>query len=53
MLWQAFLRGHTPTAATRAALVAYVQGADAKPNIAARLPGLVNLIVSAPEYQLA
>jgi hypothetical protein len=54
-LWAAFLPGHTPSSATRSTLIAFVQ--DPKtPDVANfedKAPGLISLILSAPEYQLA
>ena len=54
-LWSTYLPGHTPPPQTRNALMAFVR--DAKdPNTVHfedKAPGLVSLILSAPEYQLA
>ena len=54
-LWGLLLPGHTPGAATRAALVNYASddGKSHSLNFDAKAPGLVSLILSAPEYQLA
>ncbi len=49
-LWETLLTGQEPRATTRAALLDYV--GDGKGNIAEKLPGLVNLIMASPEYQL-
>ena len=54
-LWGWMLPGHTPTAQTRNALLAYARE-DGQPNqinFDGKAPGLVSLILSAPEYQLA
>jgi hypothetical protein len=54
-LWGLLLPGHAPSAATRTALISYAQDSD--PNRSfdfdAKAPGLVSLILAAPEYQLA
>jgi uncharacterized protein (DUF1800 family) len=54
-MWAAHLPGHTPSAPTRDALLAFVQ--DGKNTNTAhfedKAPGLISLILSAPEYQLA
>lgn len=54
-IWSVLLPGRTPSGKTQDALVTYVQ--DSKnPTVAqfeAKAPGLVSLILSAPEYQLA
>ncbi len=53
--WSVCLPGHTPSAQTRSALMTFVQD-SANPNIAHfedKAPGLVSLILCAPEYQLA
>lgn len=53
-LWGLLLPGHTPSAATRSALVAYVsEGGSQAVNFDAKAPGLTALILSAPDYQLA
>jgi len=54
-LWGWMLPGHTPTAQSRNALLSYARD-DGQPNqvnFDAKVPGLVSLILSAPEYQLA
>ncbi len=50
-LWNALLPGLPIPPPTRASLVAYSQ-TNGKSDLAAKLPGLLNLIVSMPEYQL-
>lgn len=54
-LWGMLLPGHSPGPATRSALVSYVSdgGRTQSVNFDAKSPGLVALILSAPEYQLA
>ena len=52
-VWGLLLPGHSPSAATRAALVRYAGGSGGKADFGAKAPGLVSLILSAPEYQLA
>ena len=52
-LWQGLMMGMPLTPARRAELVAFCTKEDGSDDTAARLPGLFNLIVSAPEYQLA
>jgi len=52
-VWGLLLPGHAPSAATRAALVSYAGGSGSKADFGAKAPGLVSLILSAPEYQLA
>ncbi|MBV9865179.1 MAG: DUF1800 domain-containing protein [Abitibacteriaceae bacterium] len=51
-LWDALLTGHTPTAKTRSLLINYLYEGDEK-QLGNKLPGLINLILAAPEYQLA
>ncbi len=54
-LWAVLLPGHTPSSATRRTLIAFAQD-DNNPNAVhfeQKAPGLVSLILSAPEYQLA
>ncbi len=54
-LWAAFMPGRAPSEKTRATLAAFVQD-DAHPGTAhfeSRAAGLLSLVVSAPEYQLA
>lgn len=51
-LWDALLPGLPPVPATRETLLTYCREGDGKKNPAGRLPGVVNLIVSVPEYQL-
>ncbi|MGI4789528.1 MAG: DUF1800 domain-containing protein [Janthinobacterium lividum] len=53
-LWGLLLPGHQPSAATRTALVDFASDGSGRPlNFDAKAPGLVALILSAPEYQLA
>ena len=54
-LWELMLPGHKPSAQTRAALVAYASDgwSPGEPRFDAKAPGMLNLILSAPEYQLA
>ena len=54
-LWDILLPGHSPTPATRQALVAYATDGwrPGEPRFEQKAPGLLNLILSAPEYQLA
>ena len=53
-LWDFLLPGHQPSAATRSALVSFASDGSGRPlNFDAKAPGLVALILSAPEYQLA
>lgn len=52
-LWNGLMMGMPLSPARRAELVAFCLKEDGKDDTAARLPGLFNLIVSAPEYQLA
>ena len=54
-LWGMLLPGHTPTIQTRDALLGYArdQGNPSQINFDAKAGGLVSLILSAPEYQLA
>ncbi len=54
-LWNAFLTGHAPSPKTRGLLIDYLkEGTTDKPErVTEKLPGLVNIILSAPEYQLA
>ncbi|MBV9848226.1 MAG: DUF1800 domain-containing protein [Armatimonadetes bacterium] len=54
-VWSAFLPGHAPSAKTRAALIAYVQDKNApgRAHFESKAPGLMTLILSAPEYHLA
>jgi hypothetical protein len=49
-LWEALLPGQEARPATQAALLDYVS--SGKDNVVEKLPGLVNLIMAAPEYQL-
>ncbi len=49
-LWDNLLPGQQTRPATRAAFLNYL--GDGKSDIAAKLPGLVNLIMASPEYQL-
>lgn len=51
-LWDALLPGHSPSVKTRALLINYLNEGSTK-QLADKLPGLVNLILAAPEYQLA
>lgn len=51
-LWDVLLTGHTPTAKTRSLLINYLHEGDEK-QLGNKLPGLINLILAAPEYQLA
>ena len=51
-LWNGLMAGMPLAGARRDALVAFCKKADGKDDVGARLPGLFNLIVSAPEYQL-
>lgn len=50
-LWNALLPGFPMAPEMRASLVDYCK-VNGKDNVAAKLPGLLNLIVSVPEYQL-
>ncbi len=53
-LWGLLLPGHTPSAATRTALVSYAsEGGGSTVNFDDKAPGLTTLILSAPDYQLA
>jgi len=54
-LWGMLLPGHTPTAQTRDALLGYARdhGNPGTVNFDAKAGGLVSLILSTPEYQLA
>jgi len=54
-LWDVLLPGHAPSPATRQALVAYASDdwKPGEPRFDQKAPGLINLILSAPEYQLA
>ena len=51
-LWNGLMAGMPLTASRRAELVAFCHKEDGADDTAARLPGLFNLVVSAPEYQL-
>ena len=51
-LWQGLMTGMPLPTARRQSLVAFCKKGDGKDDVGARLPGLFNLIVSAPEYQL-
>lgn len=51
-LWNGLMTGMPLPPARRAALVAFCKKDDGTDDVGARLPGLFNLIVSAPEYQL-
>jgi len=55
-VWGLLLPGHTPSAQTRAALIDYARdggSATGGVNFDGKAPGLVSLVLSAPEYQLA
>lgn len=52
-VWSAFLPGHTPSEKTRAALVAFAQDDKGHASLDDKAPGLVSLVLSSPEYQLA
>lgn len=54
-VWGLLLPGHPAGAATRAALLGFVRDEKnpAQVNFDAKAPGLVSLVLSAPEYQLA
>ena len=54
-LWGFLLPGHAPSAQTRNALLDYARDHDHpnQINFDGKTPGLVSLILSAPEYQLA
>jgi len=54
-LWGMLLPGHSPTPQTRDALLGYArdQGNPGSVNFDAKAGGLVSLILSTPEYQLA
>ena len=54
-VWGFFLPGHPAGAATRAALIGFARDEKnpAQVNFDAKAPGLVSLVLSAPEYQLA
>lgn len=52
-VWGALLPGHTPSDATRAALVAFAQDDKGQVHFADKAGGLVSLILSSPDYQLA
>lgn len=51
-LWQGLMTGMPLSPARRAELVAFCKQDDGKDDTSNRLPGLFNLVVSAPEYQL-
>ena len=54
-VWGLLLPAHTPSVQTRSALIGFVRD-DKNPaqvNFDGKAPGLVSLILSAPEYQLA
>lgn len=52
-VWAALLPGHTPSEKTRGALLAFVSDNRGQARFEEKAPGLVSLILSAPEYQLA
>jgi len=55
-VWGLMLPGHAPSAQTRAALVDFARDGGSPTgvvNFDAKAPGLVSLVLSAPEYQLA
>ena len=55
-VWGLMLPGHPPSVPTRTALVDFARGGGSPTgvvNFDAKAPGLVSLILSAPEYQLA
>ncbi len=55
-VWGLMLPGHVPSAPTRAALVDFARDGGSPTgvvNFDAKAPGLVSLVLSAPEYQLA
>ena len=51
-LWQGLMTGMPLTPARRAELIAFCRKEDGSDDTPNRLPGLFNLVVSAPEYQL-
>ena len=51
-LWNGLMTGMPLPPARREALVAFCKKDDGTDDVGARLPGLFNLVVSAPEYQL-
>ena len=51
-LWQGLMTGMPLSSARRTELVAFCKKDDGKDDTSNRLPGLFNLVVSAPEYQL-
>ena len=51
--WGMLLPGHTPTLQTREALLGYARGTSNQINFDGKAGGLLSLILSAPEYQLA
>ena len=51
-LWNGLMTGMPLPASRRAALVTFCKKDNGTDDVGARLPGLFNLIVSAPEYQL-
>ena len=51
-LWNGLMNGMPLAAARREALIAFCKKDDGTDDVSARLPGLFNLVVSAPEYQL-
>jgi len=55
-VWGLMLPGHAPSAQTRTALVDFARDGGSPTgvvNFDAKAPGLVSLVLSAPEYQLA
>ena len=54
-VWNTFLPGRAPSPKTRAALIAYVQDKSnpGKAHFESKAPGLMTLVLSAPEYHLA
>jgi uncharacterized protein (DUF1800 family) len=54
-IWDALMPGRAMDDRERTALLAYVKGdgSSAKINLPAKLPGLLSLIMGAPEYQMA
>lgn len=52
-VWTALMPGHLPSEKTRAALVAFAQDDKGQATLEDKAPGLISLVLSAPDYQLA
>ena len=54
-VWNTFLPGRVPSPKTRAALIAYAQDKSnpGRAHFELKAPGLMTLVLSAPEYHLA